>query len=51
MRLGILQTAVGLIAVLRDYEVALNPSWKAPIDPQNVFTSPPAGFLLNFKKI
>ncbi|XP_071574295.1 cytochrome P450 6k1 [Temnothorax nylanderi] len=51
MRLGTLQTAVGLIAILRDYEVALNPSWKTPYDPRNVFTSPPAGFLLDFKKI
>ncbi|XP_011164534.2 uncharacterized protein LOC105199238 [Solenopsis invicta] len=51
MRLGTLQTAVGLIAVLRDYEVSLNPSWKTPIDPRNVFTSPPPKFLLNFKKI
>ncbi|XP_012528476.2 cytochrome P450 6k1-like isoform X2 [Monomorium pharaonis] len=51
MRLGILQTAVGLIAVLRDYEIALNPSWKIPIDQRSLFSMPPAGFLLNFKKI
>ncbi|KAG5323617.1 CP6K1 protein, partial [Pseudoatta argentina] len=40
-----------LTMILRDYEVALHPSWKNPIDPRNVFISPPAGFLLNFKKI
>lgn len=51
MRLGILQTAVGLIAILRDYEVSLNPSWMSIVDTRNVFTSPPAGFLLNLKKI
>ncbi|KYN21324.1 PREDICTED: cytochrome P450 6k1-like [Trachymyrmex cornetzi] len=51
MRLGILQTTVGLIAILRDYEVTLHPSWKDPIDPRNVFISPPAEFLLNFKRI
>lgn len=52
LRLGILQTSVGLIAILRDYEIALNPSWmNEPIDPRNVFISPPAGFLLDFKKL
>ncbi|CAL1689645.1 unnamed protein product [Lasius platythorax] len=51
MRLGILQTAVGLIAILRDYEVSLNPSWMSIVDPRNVFTSPPTGFLLDLKKI
>lgn len=51
MRLGILQTAMGLIAILRDYEVSLNPLWMSIVDPQNVFTTPPAGFLLNLKKL
>lgn len=51
MRLGVLQTAVGLIAILRDYEVSLNPSWMSIVDPRTVFTSPPAGFLLDLKKI
>ncbi|KAL6258450.1 hypothetical protein P5V15_010406 [Pogonomyrmex californicus] len=51
LRLGILQTAVGLIAILRDYEVTLNPSWPSPIDPRSVFTSPVIKFLLNLKKI
>ncbi|KAL6436826.1 hypothetical protein ACFW04_004904 [Cataglyphis niger] len=51
MRLGILQTAVGLIAILRDYEVSLNSSWMSIVDPRNVFTSPPTGFLLDLKKI
>ncbi|XP_011866671.1 PREDICTED: cytochrome P450 6k1-like [Vollenhovia emeryi] len=51
MRLGMLQTAVGLVAIIRDYEVTLNPKWKSPLDPRNVFTVPPAEFLLNLKKI
>ncbi|EFN68266.1 Cytochrome P450 6k1 [Camponotus floridanus] len=51
MRLGILQTAIGLIAILRDYEVSLNPSWMSVTDTRRVFTSSPAGFLLDLKKI
>ncbi|XP_011256437.2 cytochrome P450 6k1 [Camponotus floridanus] len=51
MRLGILQTAIGLIAILRDYEVSLNPSWMSITDTRRVFTSSPAGFLLDLKKI
>ncbi|KAL0125653.1 hypothetical protein PUN28_004617 [Cardiocondyla obscurior] len=51
LRLGVLQTTVGLIAILRNYEITVNASWPSPLDPRNVFTSPPAGFLLDFKKI
>lgn len=51
MRLGMLQTAVGIITILRDYEVALNPKWLTTIEKRNVFTTPPAGFLLDLKKI
>lgn len=51
MRLGNLQTIVGLIAILRDYEVFLNPEWQIIVDKQNVFTTPPAGFLLDLKKL
>lgn len=51
MRLGYLQTAVGLITILRDYEVALNPSWLCTIDDSNVFTTPPMGFQLDLKKV
>ncbi|XP_012232386.2 cytochrome P450 6k1 isoform X3 [Linepithema humile] len=51
MRLGVLQTAVGLITILRDYEVALNPKWLTTVETRNPFTTPPAGFLLDLKKI
>ncbi|XP_032667814.1 uncharacterized protein LOC116842550 [Odontomachus brunneus] len=51
MRLGYLQTAVGVITILRDYEVALNPSWLCTIDESNVFTTPPMGFQLDLKKM
>ncbi|EFN84331.1 Cytochrome P450 6k1 [Harpegnathos saltator] len=50
-RLGYLQTAVGLITVLRDHEIALNPFWQCTVDEKNVFTSPPSGFKLDMKKI
>ncbi|XP_014482989.1 PREDICTED: cytochrome P450 6k1-like [Dinoponera quadriceps] len=50
-RLGYLQTAVGLISILQDYEVALNPSWLSTVDKRNVFTTPPMGFQLDLKKI
>ena len=46
-----LQTAVGLATILRDYEVALNPSYKYELDPRAIFIQPLDGVKLDFKKV
>lgn len=51
LRVGQLQTAMGLITVIRNYEVIPHPMYKCEADPRNVFTSPTPGFKLNFKKL
>lgn len=51
MRLGQLQTAMGLISILQDYEVTLNPEWPCSQDPKSVFTIPLDGFKLNLRKM
>lgn len=51
MRMGLLQTAVGLITILRDYEVSLNPDYKDNgIEPRSVFLFP-RSIHLDFKRI
>ncbi|XP_043282965.1 cytochrome P450 6k1-like [Venturia canescens] len=52
LRVGMLQTAVGLITILRDYEVLLNPRYTTNgVSPRSAFTIPAAGILLDVKKI
>ncbi|XP_033224729.1 cytochrome P450 6k1-like [Belonocnema kinseyi] len=50
-RVGMLQTAVGLATILRDYEVALNPLYKNGLDPKAIFIEPLDGVKIDFKKI
>ena len=51
MRLGMLQSMMGVITILKDYEVSLDPTYKCDIDIRNVFISPPDGFRLIFTKL
>ena len=51
MRLGTLQTMVGLITILKEYEVSLNPKYKNEISKRAIFTAPkPEGVHLLFKR-
>lgn len=51
IRLGVLQSAMGVITVLRDFEVTLDPTYKYGVDPHNVFLSAPENFKLNLTKL
>ncbi|KAK2586911.1 hypothetical protein KPH14_009844 [Odynerus spinipes] len=50
MRVGLLQTAVGIITILDNYEVLLNPTGSYEQERRNVFIVPGKNFVLNFKK-
>ncbi|CAD6235173.1 GSCOCT00007844001.2-RA-CDS [Cotesia congregata] len=50
-RVGMLQTAVGLIRILQGYEVSVNPNYKTEISTRNIFTTPANGIHLYFKKL
>lgn len=51
MRLGLLQTAVGIVSVLRDYEVFINPKYKNEINVLSVFIQMKNGLWLDLRKI
>ncbi|XP_078045153.1 cytochrome P450 6k1 [Augochlora pura] len=51
MRLGIIQSTMGVITILRDFEVSLDPTYKYGVDRYNVFLSVPTDFKLNLKKL
>lgn len=46
-----LQTAVGLVKILSDYEVSVNPQYQTKVSERAVFTTPANGIHLLFKKI
>ncbi|XP_034950095.1 cytochrome P450 6k1-like [Chelonus insularis] len=50
-RIGLLQTAIGLIRILEDYQVTVNDKHKVKIDTRIFFTLPMNGVHLFFKKI
>ncbi|XP_076627123.1 cytochrome P450 6k1 [Colletes latitarsis] len=50
-RLGMLQSAVGIITILKDYKVSLDPTYKIDVDRRNIFLSPPEEFKLRFTKL
>ncbi|KAK0170714.1 hypothetical protein PV328_008527 [Microctonus aethiopoides] len=50
-RVGMLQTAVGLVKILSDYEVSINPQYQTKVSERAVFTTPANGIHLLFKKI
>ncbi|XP_076755455.1 cytochrome P450 6k1-like [Xylocopa sonorina] len=51
VRLGYLQTAMGLIAILKDYECSLDSTCKCDVDPHNVFVTPVNGFSIKLTKL
>lgn len=51
MRLGMLQSAIGVITVLKDYEVSLNSTLTDVIEYRNVFLTPVEDFSLNLTKL
>nr|XP_033326710.1 cytochrome P450 6k1-like isoform X1 [Megalopta genalis] len=51
MRLGMIQSAMGVITVLRDFEVSLDPTYKYDVDRYNVFLQAPKDFILNLRKL
>ncbi|XP_015595323.1 cytochrome P450 6k1-like [Cephus cinctus] len=50
-RLGLLQVAVGLITILKDFEISLNPIYKNEVDPRAIFVRPTNGINLYFNRI
>ncbi|KAI4486789.1 hypothetical protein M0804_006159 [Polistes exclamans] len=50
-RVGMLQTAVGIIQVINNYEVSLNLTGDYKPDPTNMFLKPSENFILDLKKI
>lgn len=51
MRLGMLQSAIGVITVLKDYKVSLNSTLTDVIEYRNVFLTPVEDFSLNLTKL
>ncbi|XP_015431466.1 PREDICTED: cytochrome P450 6k1-like [Dufourea novaeangliae] len=51
LRLGTMQSIMGVITVLKDYEVSLDPTFKYEIERSNVFLTVPDGFRLNLTKL
>ncbi|XP_076653844.1 cytochrome P450 6k1 [Halictus rubicundus] len=51
MRLGELQSAMGVITVLKDFEVSLDPTYKYGVNPYNAFLTTPNDFKLNLTKL
>lgn len=51
LRVGMLQSTVGVVTVLKDYEVLLNPSSSYEPDVKNIFVTPGNKFALNLKRI
>ncbi|CAK9821900.1 Cytochrome P450 6k1 [Anthophora retusa] len=50
-RLGLMQSSMGLIMILKDFEVSLDPTYKGGLDVRNVFLAPAEGFRLNLTKL
>lgn len=50
MRVGLLQAAVGIISILKKYEITLNPHSKVEVD-RTIFLSPRPDGKLDFKKL
>lgn len=50
-RLGLLQTGMGLVSILKNYEVSLDPTYKGGVDVSNIFLTVPDGFRLNLTKL
>nr|XP_031840935.1 cytochrome P450 6k1-like [Nomia melanderi] len=51
MRLGMLQSMMAVITILKDYEVALDPDYKYQVDPYNIFFITPADFKFILTKL
>lgn len=51
MRIGILQTAVGLIRMLQNYRFSIDPSYEMRVHPGSVFVSPDKGVHLHVEKL
>ncbi|XP_076232644.1 cytochrome P450 6k1 [Calliopsis andreniformis] len=51
MRLGQLQSLIGIITVLKDYELAVDPEQEGLVDPKNVFLQAVDGFRLKLTKL
>ncbi|XP_011500584.1 PREDICTED: cytochrome P450 6k1-like [Ceratosolen solmsi marchali] len=50
MRTGILMSMVGLITILREYEVSINSNYKCEVNKRSIFTAPLNGVNLYFKR-
>ncbi|XP_053987873.1 cytochrome P450 6k1-like [Hylaeus volcanicus] len=50
-RVGLLQSVVAVITILKDYEVSLDPTGDYEIDRRNIFLSPSDRFKLKFTKL
>ncbi|XP_076286679.1 cytochrome P450 6k1 [Lasioglossum baleicum] len=51
IRLGELQSTMGVITVIKDFEVSLDSTYKYGVDPHSVFLTAPHGFKLNLTKL
>ncbi|CAL7947747.1 unnamed protein product [Xylocopa violacea] len=51
MRLGFLQSAMALIAILKDYESSLDPTCERDVDKHNIFISPVDDFRIKLTKL
>lgn len=50
-RMGQLQSVIGLITIIKNYEISLNSKCKGDLDIHNIFVSPINDFSLNLTKI
>lgn len=50
-RMGQLQSVIGLITIIKNYEISLNSKCKGDLDIRNIFVSPINDFSLNLTKI
>lgn len=51
VRMGQLQSVIGLITIIKNYEISLNSKCKGDLDIRNIFVSPINDFSLNLTKI
>lgn len=50
-RIGQLQSIIGLITIIKNYEISLNSKCKGDLDVRNIFITPINDFSLNLTKI
>lgn len=49
--MGLLQSTIAIVTILKDYEITIDPKNECIIDPRNIFIQPLDNFRLNLTKL